>query len=340
MESFHYRVYKIKSSINKLYRGLRLYYLNHSVKAWGLLFRHLFLKAFKQDIPNILTIGLTYRCQCRCVHCSTNVPNREQSTELETWQVKSIIDQAKRLGVLRVTFFGGEPLLRNDIVELTQYAHKAGMITRINTNGWLLNRELISKLKEAGLNLCDVSIDDPDPETHDKLRGLPGIFTKATEGIKILREFDILCQIVTYAAKKNVTAGLEEIISLGKQLGVFAVSIVFPIATGCWQNRNEVLLTEQEKEKVRKLGDSAFVHIELPTPKSICNVCKKASIYVSPEGDVTPCPFIPYVIGRIEQEPLYDIWQRFRSRWTLKAVGICPMNDNRYREALKNLALA
>jgi MoaA/NifB/PqqE/SkfB family radical SAM enzyme len=340
MKPFHSRTTQIKSSINKLYRGLRLYYLNHSIKAWWFLFRHLFLKAFKKDIPNIITIGLTYRCQCKCVHCSSNIPNRKQTPELKTWEVKSIIDQAKKLGVVRVTLFGGEPLLRNDIVELTQYAHKAGMITRINTNGWLLSRELISKLKDAGLNLCDVSIDDPDPETHDKLRGLPGIFNKATEGIKILKEFSILCQIVTYAAKKNVTAGLEKIISLGKHLGVFAVSIVFPIATGCWQNKNEVLLTEQEKEKVRKLGDSAFVHIELPTPTSICNVCKKASIYVSPEGDVTPCPFIPYSIGNIKREPLYDIWHKFCAGWNLKAIGTCPMNDNQCREALKNLAIA
>jgi MoaA/NifB/PqqE/SkfB family radical SAM enzyme len=319
---------------------VRLYYLNRSGKAWYLLFRHFLIKTLKKDIPNVITIGLTYRCQCHCVHCSSNVPNRKQAAELKTWQVKSIIDQAKKLGVVRITFFGGEPLLRNDIVELTQYAHKVGMITRINTNGWLLNRELISKLKDAGLNLCDVSIDDPDPQTHNRLRGLPGIYKKAVEGIKILKEFNILCQIVTYAARKNVTTGLEEIINLGRRLGVFAVSIIFPITTGCWLNRTEVLLTEEEKERVRQLGDSDFVHIELPTSASLCNVCKKASIYVAPEGNVTPCPFIPYAIGNIKQEPLHDIWRRLSSRCNLKMVGNCPMNDAQCRETLKNLAIA
>lgn len=331
------KVQKAKWTINRLRRGLRLYYLNRSFKAWNLLLLHSLARLLKGDVPDSITIGLTYRCQCNCVHCSTNVPNRRNCAELETQQVKSLINQAKRLGAIRVTFFGGEPLLRDDIVELVRYAHNAGMITRINTNGWRLSRELVSLLKDAGLNLCDVSIDDPDQETHDNLRGLPGVFQKAVEGINILKEFNVLCQVVTYAAKKNVTAGLEEIIDLGRKLGVFAVSIVFPMATGCWHEATTVLLTEAEKESVRRLGDSKFVHVELPTRGSRCNVAKKACLYVSPEGDVTACPFIPYVMGNIKQETLNDIWQRFRSMPISKKTGDCVMNDRHYREVLKSI---
>jgi len=294
MKPFHSKIQRAKWIINRLNRGFKLYYSNRSLKAWKLLFFHYLTRIYKKHVPDIITIGLTYRCQCNCVHCSANVPSRTKITELETWQVKTIIEQAKKLGVVRVTFFGGEPSLKNDIAELIQYAHNKGMITRINTNGWLLSSELISKLKAAGLNLCDVSIDDSDPEIHNKLRGLPGLYQKAIEGIKILKEFNIPSQIVTYAAKKNVTSGLEKIIDMGKQLGAFAISIVFPMATGCWYKAADILLTEEEKERVRALGDSKFVHVELPTYESKCNITKKRSIYVSPEGDVSPCPFIPY----------------------------------------------
>lgn len=336
MKSFHSKTQKAKWMINRLYRGLKLYYLNRSFKAWKLLFFHFLARILKGNMPDIITIGLTYRCQCRCVHCSTNVPNLTKSAEFETWQVKSIIDQAKRLGVVRVTFFGGEPLLRNDIVELVQYAHNRGMITRINTNGLRLSRELISKLKDAGLNLCDVSIDDPDPDIHDKSRGVPGLYQKAIEGIKILKEYKIPCQIVTYAAKKNVTTGLEEIIDLGRQLGVFAISIVFPMATGCWYKATDVLLTEEEKKSVRALGDSKFVHVELPTHGSKCNVYKKRSLYISPEGDVNPCPFIPYFMGNIKNCILEEIWHRFNKKFTLSCAGDCPMNNLKIREELKS----
>jgi len=331
------KVQRVKWTINRLNRGLRLYYLNRSLKAWKLLFFHFIARIFRGNVPDIITIGLTYRCQCKCVHCSANVPSRRKSAELETWEVKSIIDQARRLGVVRVTFFGGEPLLRDDILELVQYGHNKGMITRINTNGWLLSRKLISKLKTAGLNLCDVSIDDPDPDIHDKLRGLPGLYQKAIDGIRILKEYKIPCQIVTYAAKKNVTVGLEEIIDLGKKLGVFAISIVFPMATGCWYKATDILLTEEEKERVRALGDSKFVHVELPDYKSSCNVIKKRSIYISPEGDVSPCPFIPYSTGNIKNHDLEEIWNAFKKKFNLSYNADCPMNDRKVREELKNV---
>ncbi len=280
-----------------------------------------------------MTIGLTHRCQCSCVHCSSNVPDRKERNDLEASQVKSFIDQARKLGVVRITFFGGEPLLHKDIVELVRYAHRAGMLTRINTNGWLLDRKLVSELKVAGLNLCDVSIDDPDPETHDRLRGLPGLYERAIEGIGILKEFNILCQIVTYASKENVTSGLKRIIDLGRRLGVFAVSIVFPISTGCWDYKPGVLLSESEKQRVRALGDSHFVHVEIPTHQSRCNVMKASSLYVSPEGDVTPCPFIPYAIGNINDLDLQEIWQRLRNRLRVTKVvlGDCAMNDMQFR---------
>jgi len=332
------KIKKYKWTINKIYRGIRLFFLNKSLKMWKLLFLHYIKRIIKRSTPEILTIGLTYRCQCKCVHCSSNVPNRSNNQELETSLVKSIIDQAKRLGIFRITFFGGEPLLRKDIIDLVKYAHDIGMITRINTNGWLLSSKLISELKEAGLNLCDVSIDDPDPSIHDRLRGLPGLYQKVIKGMKILKEHSILCQIVTYAAKKNVTDGLKKIINLGKEHGVFAISIVFPMATGCWYKTEEILLTEEEKERVRALGDSKFVHVELPSHDSICNVTKKKSLYISPEGDVTPCPFIPYSIGNIKNYSLEKIWNAFEKKFKLPSSGDCPMNESKIREKLEKIS--
>lgn len=334
MKSLNHTAQNAKWIVNKVYRGFRLYHSNGSSRAKRLLLKHFLTRVRDGNVPEIITIGVTYRCQCSCVHCSSNVRSRKKSEELSTWEIKSIIDQSKRLGVVRVTFFGGEPLLRKDIIELVKYAHNAGMITRINTNGWLLSRELVLRLKAAGLTLCDVSIDDADPETHDRLRGLPGLYKKAVEGIKLLNEHNILCQIVTYAAKKNVTSGIEAIIALGRALGVYAVSIVFPMATGCWYNALDVLLTEEEKEKVRGLGDHSFIHVELPTRRSKCNVLKKKSLYVSPEGNITPCPFIPYAIGNTKRATLEDVWRQFNAKAHLKKLGDCPMNDIQSRQEL------
>jgi len=126
-------------------------------------------------------------------------------------------------------------------------------------------------------------------------------------------------------------------LNLGKEHGAFAISIVFPMATGCWYKTEEILLTEEEKERVRALGDSKFVHVELPSKDSICNVTKKRSLYISPEGDVTPCPFIPYSIGNIKNYSLEEIWNAFERKFVLLSVGDCPMNDSKIREELERI---
>jgi MoaA/NifB/PqqE/SkfB family radical SAM enzyme len=259
----------------------------------------------------------------------------DEHDELYTWQIKSVIDQAKQLGVIQVCFTGGEPLLREDIVELVRYAHDAGLITRIMTNGLLLARERVIKLKEAGLTQCSVSIDDADPDTHDRLRGLPGTYKKALDGIKTLQEFNILCQILTVAYKRNITAGLEKIIALGRQLGLMCVYIIFPVATGRWDGAFEQLLSEEEKARVRELEDLTFVRLEIPAPLSMCCVVAKSALFVSPRGDVTPCPYVPYVIGNIEDHTLKDLWERYCAALSPECRGECPMNDVRHREALK-----
>jgi MoaA/NifB/PqqE/SkfB family radical SAM enzyme len=258
-----------------------------------------------------------------------------KNKEMETWQIKDLIDQASLMGIPRITFFGGEPLMRKDLLELIRYANAKGMITRINTNGLALNDKVVAKLKKAGLTYCDVSIDDPNPEIHDKLRGVPGLFERATKGIELLRKHNMLCQIVTYAGKRNVTAGLERIIELGRKLNVTAVSIVFPMATGCWFESFDELLSDEERLRVRDLADAKFVHVEIPTSKDRCNVIKKSSLYVSPEGTVTPCPFIPWSFGNVKKHKLDKVVNAFYSKFNLDYRGDCVMNDKYSRELLQ-----
>ena len=254
---------------------------------------------------------------------------------MTTGELESVIDQGKLLGVLSVIFSAGEPLLREDIVELVRYAHDAGLLTQINTNGLLLDRKRVSRLKEAGLTQCCVSIDDADPDVHDRLRGIKGSCEKALEGIRILREFDIPCQIFTYAAKRNVVSGLQKIIDMGKQLGVMSVYIFFPVAAGHWEHAFDQVLTEEEKATVRELQDLTFVHLELPTPRSLCCVFAKSVLYVSPTGNVTPCPFVPHIIGNVKDHTLHDLWQCHTAKLDLEYRGDCPLNNPRSREALK-----
>jgi MoaA/NifB/PqqE/SkfB family radical SAM enzyme len=254
---------------------------------------------------------------------------------LTTVDLKSVIDAAKRLGVLEVIFSGGEPLLRPDMPELVRYAHDAGLLIRLNTNGLLLTRECAAELRRAGVTQCAVSIDDANPEIHDRLRGLPGLHKKATEGVRILREFNIPCQILTYAARENVTAGLERISALGRELGAFAVFIFFPMAVGRWDGAFDKVLTEEERGRVRDLQDMTLVHIELPTSHTPCCTYDGAVLHVTARGDATPCPFVPFSIGNVTEFSLDSLWKRYIGGMTLECFGECPMNFPESRSELR-----
>jgi MoaA/NifB/PqqE/SkfB family radical SAM enzyme len=264
----------------------------------------------------------------------TRTPGHEEP-EIDMGLIKSTLDQARRLGVIQVVLSGGEPLLRDDLEDAIRYARGLGIITRIITNGLLLDRPRVRQLKQAGLTQCSVSIDDADPSVHDRMRGFPGAFAKALEGIKNLKESGILVQLHTYAAKRNVVAGLEKLIALGRRLGVFSVCIGFPMAIGRWENETDQVLTEEDRFKVRQLQDLMFVHAELPTPSTHCRVSSRHFLFVSPNGDVTPCPFVPYVIGNLKDYSLEDIWKAYCSGRKMEFRGRCPMNNPRDRESIR-----
>ena len=328
----------MNGTFNLLYRTLRLYRANRSLRAWGRLLAYPLRALLGRGAPRFTTIALTYRCECSCDNCHMDASDKRAEEELTTREVESVIDQVRRLGVLEVIFSGGDPLLRRDIARLVRYAHEAGLLTRINTPGRHMDPAMAARLKAAGLTQCAVSINDADPHAHDRSHGLPDLHRQALEGIRSLQALGIPCQIVTLATKRALTAGLERVIALGRELDALSVYICFPVAVGRWEGATEELLTEEEMSRARALQDATFVHLELPQARTPCRVCGRMILYVSPRGDVTPCPFVPYVMGNVKRQPLSKIWRRHASQLDFMWRGSCPLNHPRQREALRRHA--
>jgi MoaA/NifB/PqqE/SkfB family radical SAM enzyme len=327
----------LRAGVNRSYRSISQFYANRSLKAWKRLFLYYYrLLVLRQPVPRIIDIATTNRCQCRCIHCCAEAHRVSGKRELETGELKNLIDQAQHLGAIQVVFSGGEPLLRKDIVELVHHAHEAGMMIRLNTNGLLLKPRLVLDLKKAGLNICAVSIDDAEPEVHDRLRGVPGLYEKALRGVGLLQKYGIFFNILTYASKKNAAGGLEKIIKLGRQLGVLSVLIYFPVAVGRWEGAFDQTLTGEERGKVREVQDFTTVYMELSTAKSKCCGLEKSIFYISAYGDVTPCPVVPYSFGNIRRQSLLEIWRRWGNHRAIVYREDCPMNNLDGRKALKN----
>ncbi|HPG30875.1 MAG TPA: radical SAM protein [bacterium] len=123
-------------------------------------------------------ILLTNRCNCHCKYC--DIPLR-QPEELTTAQIFDLLNQLKKFGTHRIGFLGGEPLIRDDIVEIVSYAKKLGFFITMNTNAVLLKNPEKEKIIDF-INVLSVSFDGKR-ENHDYLRGL-GTHQAALDAIK------------------------------------------------------------------------------------------------------------------------------------------------------------
>lgn len=168
--------------ISKLYCGQvepsdALRYGRHS----GTLPSHLL--QFSADKKPVVVWNMTRRCNLKCVHCYAKALEVEGKDAITTAQAKAIIDDLAAYGAPVMLFSGGEPLVRQDLVELAKHATHTGMRAVISTNGTLITQEKARELKEVGLSYVGISLDGLE-EIHDRFRAVPGSFRKALQGIE------------------------------------------------------------------------------------------------------------------------------------------------------------
>jgi MoaA/NifB/PqqE/SkfB family radical SAM enzyme len=325
----------LKIAAQNARRGVQFYSHNRSFSAWLQIARFGYRKLRGLAPPETAALGLTDRCQLRCAHCYSATGGRDRRPEWSTRAMIGVLDQFKALGALQVLFTGGEPLLREDVFELVAHAHRLGLLTRISTNGEFLTDDVVAKLKCSGLNQCGVSIDDADPEVHDRGRGKPGTFAMAVQGLRRLRAHKIESRIITTASREKVVQGLEKIVALGRELKVNSVYVTIPFISGRWTNAFEETLSEDEMVRLRSLLRHPSVIMEFPTSGTRCCAFDRNFVFVNTRGDVTPCPAVPFVIGDLRSESLTCIWRRHIKMLTLESLGKCPMGEPHSRESLR-----
>jgi len=177
----------------------------------------------------------TYRCNLRCSMCElwkkTSEYKKMGKQELTTEEMKAVINDYASIGTAGIGFSGGEPLLRQDMLELITYAKKKGMVTHLSSNGMIINTNLAKKIMESGLDAIGFSLDGATAETHDGIRGAKGSYDKVIKAIGIFNELNkirkrkIVIVVVTVISALN----LDEIINLVyllKKVGVDKISFI------------------------------------------------------------------------------------------------------------------
>jgi SynChlorMet cassette radical SAM/SPASM protein ScmF len=199
---------------------------------------------------NCIYFYLTEGCNLCCRHCwiQPKFQNGERVyPSLEVDLFKSIIDQAKALGLGSVKLTGGEPLLHPQIGELLDHIEEEGLRLTIETNGVLCTPALARKIASCASPFVSVSIDGADAETHEWVRGVAGSFRQAVDGVRNLVEAGIHPQIIMTVMRRN-REQIEDVVRLAEGLRADSVkfNIVQPTARGEKMHETGETLTIEE----------------------------------------------------------------------------------------------
>ena len=198
--------------------------------------------------PFLIVWDFTHKCNLKCKHCYSN-SGAIREEELTTQQAKDVVDQIADAGVTALAFSGGEPLTRSDFFEVARYAADRGLYISVATNGTLLTKETVQKLKAAKVNYLDISIDGACAKTHDEFRGVPGAFDQAVAGLKNCIEADLCVCIATTATKNNLEE-MPAIIDLAEELGAERFTNFNFVPAGRGKTHYEQDLSPEEREKL------------------------------------------------------------------------------------------
>lgn len=243
-----------------------------------------------------------WKCNQKCIFCYAAGQEMGKAKELTTEEWKQAIDRLDKARVPMVTFTGGEPTQRTDIVELVSHAKR--MVTRLNTNGVNLTPELTGQLKEAGLDSLQVTLYSHDEAVHNALVG-SNHYADTVQGIRNAVAAGLDISINTPLCKKN--ADYTKTLDFIYRLGVRFVTVSGLICTGmAGINHEEYDLSSAELFEAVKTAKEFCNHhemeIDFTSPGLIdaerlddlgmnvpmCGACL-SNMAVAPDGSVVPC---------------------------------------------------
>ncbi|MGV8842606.1 MAG: heme d1 biosynthesis radical SAM protein NirJ [Pseudomonas sp.] len=145
---------------------------------------------------------LLRRCNLTCKHCYATSADSPFRDELDTRAALQVIDDLHAAGVRVLILSGGEPLLRDDLFELSAYARAKGFFVALSTNGTLIDERNIEQIAAAQFDYVGISIDGLEA-THDEFRQLKGSFAASMRAIQLCREQDIRVGMRTTLTQQN-----------------------------------------------------------------------------------------------------------------------------------------
>jgi len=283
-------------------------------------------------VPHVVAWNLTRRCNLECAHCYIAAgPHESATSELATAECLRIVDELLAVNPAPMLILsGGEPLLRDDLAEVAAYASRRGATVVVGTNGTLLTDERITALQDAGVRGVAVSIDSLRPTYHDNFRHGKGSLADTVAALGRLREHKLDFIVQTTVTKGN-RVELERLVAWSADEGAVAFNCYFLVATGRGAGLSDLAPAEYEavladlarwqkdyrgRLLVRaKCAPHFMRHVHQVDPDStLLNYetrcpCGTQYCRITPDGKLTPCPYLPEVAGDLRTQSFGDIWR-------------------------------
>jgi radical SAM protein with 4Fe4S-binding SPASM domain len=291
--------------------------------------------------PPRMDLALTYTCNNNCYFCYTGGPRK--ITELGTTDWKRVIDKLWDNGIPQIVFTGGEPTLREDLVELIE--HSKEFVTGLVTNGRRLT-SLAKQLNKAELDYVQVSLESHLPEVHDKMVGVKGAWKETLDGITEALKSGLVVITNTTLTRDNL-ALFPDLIQTGSQLGLTMMACNTLICSGrgtCSKKDAGVPLEDLKSVLSKAVEKAQKVGVKLEWYSPTCykqfnpldfgfgvKACSAAqyNMTVEPDGSVIPCQsWFKEKLGNILKDRWNDIWNHpvatgFRDKAYLKGRKEC-----------------
>ncbi len=285
--------------------------------------------------PFLVALNLTRRCNLACAHCYLDAGTREcgDANELDTESVKRILTGISEVNpACMVVLTGGEPLLRPDIYELCSHAAGLGLMAVVGTNGTLLTGKNVRRLQQAGVSGVGISVDSLSPAFHDGFRGMDGALTHTMAGIENCRERGLSFQVHMSVHQGNVEE-VEAMMAWAHKKGALVMNFFFLVCTGRGERVTDItprqyegvlslLLDAQDRYPGMMVRARCAPHFKrLAWQKDTDSPLTRAQGYegggclagthysrVTPQGEVTACPYIEESVGSLREQSFGEIW--------------------------------
>jgi len=298
----------------------------------------------------VISWNITRLCNEHCQHCYIHAsPFADRARELSTEECFRVVDQLRAVnpGALLI-LTGGEPLLRQDVFEISRYATEAGFMVVMGTNGTIISPERAERMKANGIRGVAVSIDSLDEAKHDSFRGYRGAWANGVRGMQVLAGAGLPFIVQTTVTQQNF-GEIEAVAEFAAAQGAKVFNLYFLVPTGRGAFMTNItpdeyeallqrLLAMQPKFMGRMLVNAkcaphyqrALWEHDAASPflKGFVGAggCPAGTHYVgiTPDGDVTPCPYLPRYGGNLREQTFAEIWNNselFASIRQRKALG-------------------